>query len=151
MKTKVVNIYTDEYDVYIGRAGKGQDGFFGNPFNSNDRDKNIEDFRIYFLDRLKTDKEFKRRVLELKGKTLGCFCSPKPCHGDVIINYLNDNPVTINTLMMLINEQVRNGNLCYCEKQEETLKFIIKQLAYSWQNGEEIEILEMFKSSIGHR
>ena len=30
--TRVVNIRKEAYDVYIGRAGKGQDGYFGNPF-----------------------------------------------------------------------------------------------------------------------
>lgn len=32
MGTKVVNIYKDKFDVYIGRPGKGNDGYFGNPF-----------------------------------------------------------------------------------------------------------------------
>ena len=28
-------------------------------------------------------------VVKLKGKTLGCFCKPYPCHGDIIAEYLN--------------------------------------------------------------
>jgi len=32
MKTVVVNIYQEQFDVYIGRAGRGEDGYFGNPF-----------------------------------------------------------------------------------------------------------------------
>ena len=32
MDTTVVNLFKNKYDVYIGRAGKGQDGYFGNPF-----------------------------------------------------------------------------------------------------------------------
>ena len=32
MQTVVVNIYKEQFDVYIGRAGRGQDGYFGNPF-----------------------------------------------------------------------------------------------------------------------
>ena len=32
MTTTVVNINRgEEYDVYIGRGGQGQDGYFGNP------------------------------------------------------------------------------------------------------------------------
>jgi hypothetical protein len=88
--TKAVNIYTSGYDVYIGRAGKGQDGYFGNPFRlrtSETRGATIERYRKYFHDRLETDPEFKRRVHELKGKTPGCFCKPYPCHGDVIAKY----------------------------------------------------------------
>ena len=29
--TKVVNLYKEPYEVYIGRSGKGKDGYFGNP------------------------------------------------------------------------------------------------------------------------
>jgi hypothetical protein len=25
----------------------------------------------------------------LRGKTLGCFCKPHPCHGDIIAAYLD--------------------------------------------------------------
>ena len=25
---------------------------------------------------------------ELKGKTLGCFCKPQPCHGDILIKLI---------------------------------------------------------------
>ena len=91
--TNVVNIRTSAYDVYIGRAGKGQDGYFGNPFRlstSESRGATIEQYRKYFYERLETDPEFKRRVHELKGKTLGCFCKPYACHGDVIAEYLNN-------------------------------------------------------------
>lgn len=92
MKTTVVNIYRDEYDVYIGRAGKGQEGFFGNPYNSGSKEDNIKLFRKYFYDRIKTDANFAKRVQQLKGKRLGCFCAPKPCHGNIIAEYLNDLP-----------------------------------------------------------
>jgi len=27
---------------------------------------------------------------ELKGKRLGCFCKPKLCHGDVLVELIND-------------------------------------------------------------
>jgi hypothetical protein len=94
MKTQVVNIRNSGYDVYIGRAGYGKDGYFGNPFRLTDsehRGATIERYKNYFENRMKTDPEFLRRVHELKGKTLGCFCKPHPCHGDVIAEYLNSN------------------------------------------------------------
>lgn len=90
--TTVVNIYKDTYDVYIGRKGQGQDGYFGNPYamrNETDRDECILAYQSYFNDRIENDPEFKRRILELKGKRLGCFCAPKKCHGDIIAQYLN--------------------------------------------------------------
>lgn len=92
MKTKVVNLHKEPYDVYIGRAGKGKDGYFGNPFKLNPGDpkgSTLEKYRDYFVNRLLNDPEFKERVLSLQGKTLGCFCKPNACHGDIIVEYLN--------------------------------------------------------------
>jgi hypothetical protein len=90
--TLVVHI-KDGYDVYIGRAGKGQDGYFGNPFpleREAQRSLVLAKYRDYFQARITSDPEFKRRVEELKGKRLGCFCAPKHrCHGDTIAEYLN--------------------------------------------------------------
>lgn len=97
MPTKVVNLNKERYDVYIGR-GAGERGLFGNPHvldanaSSSLRALCIEKFETYFLERLETDAYFKRRVHELKGKTLGCFCKPKQCHGDVIAKYLDALP-----------------------------------------------------------
>lgn len=96
-KTTVVNIRKDFYDVYIGRAGKGQDGYFGNPHvvgycplcrKTHKRDEAIPLFREYFNKRIAEDVEFRERVLELEGKRLGCFCKPQECHGDIYIEWL---------------------------------------------------------------
>ena len=92
MKTRAVNIRYEECDVYIGRAGRGQDGYFGNPFvlsAGEAKGSSLEKYRTYFYERLKTDAEFLERIHALKGKTLGCFCKPYPCHGDIIAEYLN--------------------------------------------------------------
>jgi hypothetical protein len=87
--TTVVNIYKEPCDQYCGRVGKGQDGYFGNPFKNKSRLENIEDFKVYFYDRLNKDPEFKQKIHELKGKRLGCFCKPQACHADIIAEYLN--------------------------------------------------------------
>jgi hypothetical protein len=92
MKTRAVNLRKEEYDVYIGRAGHGQDGYFGNPFPlrpNESRGSTLEKYREYFYNRLKKDPEFLKRVLELKGERLGCFCKPQPCHGDIIAEWLD--------------------------------------------------------------
>jgi hypothetical protein len=65
-ETFVVNLHKEDFDVYIGRKGKGQDGYFGNPFHNGTRSENIAAFRKYFYDRLKTDPIFNRRVRSLK-------------------------------------------------------------------------------------
>jgi hypothetical protein len=92
MRTVVVNIYKEQFDAYIGRAGRGEDGYFGNPFrmeNGTSREDTVEKFQRYFTARIEKDVEFRRRVLALKGKRLGCFCKPQACHGDVIADWLN--------------------------------------------------------------
>jgi hypothetical protein len=92
---KVVNLYKEPYDIYIGRAGRGQSGYFGNPIPKNKRcpscdtiheggGSTLECYKKYLNQRIEKDEEFKKNVKNLKGKTLGCFCKPKPCHGDIL-------------------------------------------------------------------
>lgn len=91
-RTRVVNIRQEAYDVYIGRTGRGMDGYFGNPFRLSTgmpRGATLQKYREYFYRRIQTDPEFKQRVDALRGKTLGCFCKPNPCHGDIIKEYLD--------------------------------------------------------------
>lgn len=91
--TRIVNLRLEKYDVYIGRAGKGHDGYFGNPIRLEDESQRVwvlQQYERYFLERLLSDSVFRRRVYGLKGKTLGCFCKPKLCHGDIIVDYLEN-------------------------------------------------------------
>jgi hypothetical protein len=96
--TKVVNLRLEPYDVYIGRAGKGQDGYFGNPHpvgwcpickKNHLREDAIEAFKKDFDARMLTDAKFRSKVEALKGLTLGCFCKPLKCHGDVYQAWLD--------------------------------------------------------------
>lgn len=99
MKTMVVHCRKDPYDVYIGRPGSkpasafgtGYRQIFGNPFTVQafGRAGCIERFKAYFLDRVSVDSDFRKEVLKLKGKRLGCFCKPDACHGDVIAAWLD--------------------------------------------------------------
>ena len=87
-ETTVVNLKTckDKDVVRIDRTT-----FFCNPFvmrTETDRPEVLRKYRKYFYDRLRKDPVFRRKVLELKGKKLGCWCKPKACHGDVILEYL---------------------------------------------------------------
>lgn len=94
--TRVVNLHRgDPYDVYVGRAGHGLDGYFGNPVRMGepcpvckhahlDRGATIRCFEQYARARLASDGDYRTRVGDLYGKTLGCFCSPDQCHGDVL-------------------------------------------------------------------
>lgn len=93
-ETMVVNIRFQPYDVYIGRAGHGFDGYFGNPYvlkPGMDRGSTLFDYRKYFESKIASDPVFKERVIALKGKRLGCFCKPHACHGDIIKEWLDKN------------------------------------------------------------
>jgi hypothetical protein len=84
---KVVNIRKEKCDVYIGRPS-----IFGNPFEigkDGTREEVINKFYSYFYHRLYHDMEFVNKVKELQGKKLGCFCAPLPCHGDIIVKFLD--------------------------------------------------------------
>lgn len=85
---------SDPQYVYIGRAGRRFDGYFGNPFPMAGkdwiRDRVLERFMGYADERIERDPEFRERVKGLYGKTLVCFCDPKPCHGDYL-EYLADH------------------------------------------------------------
>jgi len=76
-----------DYDVYIGRGPcpkTGERSIWGNPFKDGTREENIERFRQYLLSR----KDLLEQLPTLKGKVLGCWCGPKPCHGEVILDLL---------------------------------------------------------------
>lgn len=94
MSTTVVNFFKSEYDVYIGRAGHGKDGYFGNPYpvwttSEEARTVSLCKYESYMLDRLRTDQEFKGRLLQLKDRRLACFCVPKRCHGHIMAAWLD--------------------------------------------------------------
>lgn len=47
-------------------------------------------YKTYFYDRLSWDPEFRIRVMELRGHKLACWCRPLACHGEVIMEFLNN-------------------------------------------------------------
>jgi hypothetical protein len=81
LTTRVVNRHKEPYDVYIGRPT-----IYGNPFHigtDGTREEVVAKYKEYAKQRL-DDKALQFLV----GKTLGCSCKPKPCHGDVLIELL---------------------------------------------------------------
>lgn len=80
---RVVNIRKDNYQVYIGRPSK-----WGNPFVIG-KDGSREDVINKYREWIKTQPNLIADLCELKGKTLGCFCKPLACHGDVLLELSN--------------------------------------------------------------
>jgi len=86
MKTRVVNVNKEPYDICIMRPS-----IYGNPFiigRDGTREEVIEKFRVYFYNRIKTDKYFLIMVQKLKGLILGCCCAPQSCHGNIYVEFL---------------------------------------------------------------
>lgn len=82
MKTIVVNLRHSEYDIFIGRGSK-----WGNPFHigkDGSRADVIRKHREWFTGQ----KHLMDAIEELRGKRLGCYCSPKPCHGSFYVELL---------------------------------------------------------------
>lgn len=100
---KVVNLRHEKCDIKICRTKDNKipkaplPGCFGNPVFLKDVNDDVEraevirKYKIYFLEKVDSDPDFRAAVLALRGKTLGCFCKPKDCHGDVIIEWLESH------------------------------------------------------------
>lgn len=77
----------DKYDVYIGRKNKDLlASKWQNPFkmsNESERDYVCLMYELY----LNTRPDLLVEVKELKDKILGCYCYPKKCHGDILVEY----------------------------------------------------------------
>lgn len=80
--TKVVHWKKEPYDVLITRPRK-----WGNPFTIG-KDGNREEVIRKFKEWILTQPRLLNDLDELDGKVLGCWCHPKPCHGDVLIELL---------------------------------------------------------------
>ena len=91
MNTTVVHCKRDAHDVYIGRPSK-----WGNPFSH--LDGTLAEFRVASREEaiskyrkwIATQPHLMSSLGELRGKVLGCWCSPKACHGDVLAELANE-------------------------------------------------------------
>ena len=94
--TRVVHCRREPYDVYIGREYHKdgvdlQQSKWHNPYiegRDGTRQEVIEKFRDYIISK---KPDLIASLPELKAKVLGCHCSPKPCHGDILIELINNN------------------------------------------------------------
>lgn len=80
---KVVHCKKEKYDVYVGRPSK-----WGNPYiigRDGTREECIRKFRNFLV----RSPELLEALPDLRGKTLGCFCKPSACHGDILMELAN--------------------------------------------------------------
>jgi hypothetical protein len=73
--------------IYVGRPTK-----WGNPYvigRDGDRNEVIRKYRKYIIDNLMTSDLCARDLEDLRGKDLVCWCAPKPCHADILLEIAN--------------------------------------------------------------
>lgn len=115
-KTKVVNVKTKnirpnylnlhewmqdkDSNVYIGRGRvifiNGvryplQDSIWANPYKITEkqtRNDVLNLYREYIDKKLKSNSFLITELMKLEGKNLGCWCSPEPCHGDILLELI---------------------------------------------------------------
>ncbi len=108
----------DENNIYIGRKGivfidgirfPKKDSLWCNPFKipksskesktSDERERNevLEKYKVYIKNKLSLSsseeiegEKLINELLKLKGKTLGCWCKPEKCHGDILIELIKE-------------------------------------------------------------
>jgi hypothetical protein len=89
----VVHCKRESYDVYIGRGRcprTGEVGRWGNPFRigrDGTRDEVIGRYRLWLCKEIEAGRIDMKELAALHGKTLGCWCAPEPCHGEVLAGW----------------------------------------------------------------
>jgi hypothetical protein len=78
------------YDILIDRSTK-----WGNPFmisEENSRKEVIDLYEKYVRAALERDdmELTYEELMEMRGKRLGCWCAPRPCHGDVLVGIIEE-------------------------------------------------------------
>jgi hypothetical protein len=97
---RVVHCKHGEPHAYVGRPT-----LLGNPygisrharFHTQSREESINCFRVYAVERMANDPEFRKAILMCHGQVLGCWCHPKDCHAWVILELAH--------LLYLLGEQ----------------------------------------------
>lgn len=103
--TRVVHVNSPEFRhdptaIYIGRAvNRAKDprcrvaSTWANPYHADSAGGiagAIEDFETMMRQAIQKKAPAAVRLGELRGKVLGCWCHPKPCHGDVLVKLIRE-------------------------------------------------------------
>ena len=92
---------SDPENVYIGRKEvvfiDGQrfpklESNFANPYKidkDGTRDEVLTKYRKYIISKLMSSSTLTKELLSMKGKCLGCWCHPDPCHGNILLEIID--------------------------------------------------------------
>ena len=91
LKVNIVNLYTvnihewikEPANIYIGRQSILPASMWGNPYIINNRQNRGKVIDLY-ITYISEKKELLDSLDELRGKVLGCWCSPQQCHGEFL-------------------------------------------------------------------
>lgn len=98
MSATVVHCKRAPYDIYIGRGRDprtGKPGEWGNPYSHRPSrvpgvivvatiEEAVERYRRHLWAEIRSGRLPLDKLAALAGKTLGCWCAPGPCHGEVL-------------------------------------------------------------------
>lgn len=91
----------DENNIYIGRKGvvfidnirfPKNSSNFANPYKigkDGTREEILLKYKNFIVNKLNNDKDLVVELLLLKGKNLGCWCFPKSCHGNILLELID--------------------------------------------------------------
>jgi len=88
-------------NVYIGRKGivfidkkryPHESSIWANPFKITNYATRIECLTKYeeYIRKKIIDEKLEHELKKLKGKTLGCWCKPELCHGDILVKLIDE-------------------------------------------------------------
>jgi len=92
----------DNNNIYIGRKGvvfidkkrfPANSSNFANPYKigkDGNREEIMNKYRDYIIKRLENDKNLIEELISLKGKKLGCWCYPEICHGNILLELIDN-------------------------------------------------------------
>jgi hypothetical protein len=117
---------------------------WGNPFHigkDGTREEVIEKYRQYILSK----PELLAQLESLRGKTLGCWCSPQACHGDVLVELLGRSQHgKVYTVGVYSNEALERIDELL--REPGTLLIDVRLNAYSMRvNFQEVELRARYR------
>lgn len=83
--TRVVHCKRERFDVYIGRPSKWGNRFQIQGKSSRFKTQPAADPIAAYREWVMAQPDLVAALPELRGKVLGCWCKPGPCHGDVLV------------------------------------------------------------------
>jgi hypothetical protein len=92
----------DKNNIYIGRKGvvfidntrfPQNSSNFANPYKigkDGTREEILFKYKKFIVNKLENNKDLVIELLSLKDKKLGCWCCPEMCHGNVLLELIDE-------------------------------------------------------------